>query len=41
MEIVQDTTPFPSLRWEKEVRWERTAMKGRQSWVNLANESER
>jgi hypothetical protein len=26
---------FPDLRWEKEVRWERTAMKERRSRVKL------
>jgi hypothetical protein len=26
---------FPDLRWEKEVRRERTAMMGRQRWVKL------
>ena len=27
---------FPDLRWEKEVRWERTAMKERRTWVKVA-----
>jgi hypothetical protein len=26
---------FPDLRWEKEVRWERTARKAGRSWVKL------
>jgi hypothetical protein len=26
---------FPDWRWEKEVRWERTAVMGRQRWVKV------
>jgi len=33
---VKEATPFPRLRWEKEVRWERTAMKERQTRVKVA-----
>jgi len=35
------TTPFARLRWQKEVRSERTAMKGYHRWSNLWDESDR
>ena len=32
---------FPDLRWEKEVRWERTAMNEGQGWIKLGDEFDR
>lgn len=38
---LRDLGLFPDLGWEKEVRWERTAIKERRTRVKLGDESDR